>query len=118
MSIQHQEFRGRVDRLQSKHAKYAQGYTARIQSDGLIVIEPRRMRSGISGKVFVLVILSFLGFKAFLMAALGLGSYDERVARLADGTAVERAGALVMQADPVSLWAAEQIGPILRRGIS
>lgn len=118
MSIQHQEFRGRVNRLQSKHAKYAQGYTARVQSDGLIVIEPRRMRSRISGKVFILVVLSFLGFKAFLMAALGIGSYDERVARLADGTAVERAGALVMQSDPLSVWAAEKIGPLVRQGIS
>ncbi|MGR3621404.1 hypothetical protein [Pseudophaeobacter sp.] len=118
MSIQHQEFRGRVNRLQNKHAKYAQGYSARVQSDGLIVLEPRRMQSRISGKVFVLVIVSFLGFKAFLMAALGLGNYDERVARLADGTAVERAGALVMQADPLSVWAAEQIGPILRQAVS
>lgn len=118
MSIQHQEFRGRVSRLQSKHAKYAQGYSARVQSDGLIVLEPRRMRSRVSGKVFVLVVLAFFGFKAFLMAALGFGSYDERVARLAEGTAVERAGALVMQSDPVSLWMAEKIGPILRKGIS
>lgn len=114
MSIQHQEFRGRVANLENKHAAYAQGYTARVQPDGLIVIAPRKMRSRISGRVLLLTVASFLLFKAFLMAALGFDSYDERIAKLADGTAVERAGALVMQADPVSVWGAEKMGPILR----
>ncbi|MFT6457552.1 hypothetical protein [Pseudophaeobacter arcticus] len=114
MSVQHQEFRGRVARLQSKHASFSQGATARVQSDGLIVIEPRKIRSSISGKVFVLIIVSFLLFKAFLMAALGFDSYDERVARLAEGSAVEQLGAVIMQSDPVSVWAAQQVGPILR----
>ena len=71
MSVQHQEFRGRVARLQSKHAGFSQGYAARVQSDGLILIEPRKIRSRISGKIFVLIIGAFLLFKAFLMAALG-----------------------------------------------
>ena len=114
MSVQHQEFRGRVARLQSKHAGFSQGYSARVQSDGLILIEPRKIRSRISGKIFVLIIGAFLLFKAFLMAALGFDSYDHRVAKLAEGSAVEQLGAVVMQSDPASVWAAQQIGPILR----
>ncbi|MEP2718631.1 hypothetical protein [Pseudophaeobacter sp.] len=114
MSVQHQEFRGRVAKLQTKHAAFSQGYSARVQSDGLIVVEPRRVRSRVSGRVFVMILGAFLLFKAFLMAALGFDSYDERVARLEAGTSVEKLGAIVMQADPASTWAAEQIGPILR----
>lgn len=114
MSIQHKEFRGRVANLQNKHAGYAQGYTAQVQSDGLIVISPRRVRSRVSGRVFLLLIAMVLLFKGFLMAALGFASYDERVAKLAEGTVVEQAGAVVMLADPVSIWVAQQIGPILR----
>ncbi len=114
MRIQHQEFRGRVARLQSKHDGFSQGYAARVQSDGLIVIEPRKIRSRVSGKIFVLIIGAFLLFKAFLMAALGFDSYDERVAKLAGGNQVEQIGAVIMQSDPASVWAAQQIGPILR----
>ncbi|EBA18503.1 hypothetical protein RSK20926_12309 [Roseobacter sp. SK209-2-6] len=114
MSVQHQEFRGRVSKLQGKHRAMASGYSARVQKDGLIVVEPRRIRSRFSGRFVVLFLVAFLGFKAFLMAALGLDSYEERVARLATGTGVERAGAFVMQVDPISRWGAEKIGPILR----
>jgi hypothetical protein len=114
MTIQHQEFRGRVARLQRKHDGFSQGYSARIQSDGLIVLEPRKIRSRVSGKVFVLIITCFLLFKAFLMATLGFDSYDERVAKLAAGNLVEQLGAFAMQSDPASVWAAGQIGPILR----
>lgn len=114
MTIQHQEFQGRVAHLQKKHAGFSKGYAARVQSDGLIVIEPRKIRSRISGKVFVLIIGAFLLFKAFLMAALGFDSYDERVTKLANGSGVERMGAVIMQADPASVWVARHIGPILR----
>ena len=57
---------------------------------------------------------AFLLFKGFLMAALGFGSYDERVVTLAQGSAVERAGAFIMQADPASVFIAQKIGPVLR----
>ena len=114
MSIQHQEFRGRVSRLKNKHGALSQGYAARIQKDGLIVVEPRRVRSRFSGRFLVLFLLAFLAFKVFLMAGLGFATYDERVERLAEGTAIERIGAVVMLSDPLSHWAAEKIGPILR----
>ena len=114
MSIQHQEFHGRVARLQRKHYGFSQGYSARIQPDGPIVIEPRKTRSWVALKITTLILAAFLVFKTFLMAALGFASYDERVARLAEGTVVEQIGAVVMQSDPASVWAAQQIGPILR----
>ena len=114
MSVQHQEFQGRVARLKTKHAAYAQGYSTHVQSDGLIFMRPHKVRSRVSGKVFLLILAFFMVFKAFLMSVHGFDSYDERVAKLTTGNAVERVGALVMQSDPVSVWAAAQIGPILR----
>ncbi|WP_278921367.1 hypothetical protein [Pseudophaeobacter profundi] len=114
MTVQHKEFHGRVARLQTKHAAFSRGYTARVQSDGLIIVEPRRLRSRVSGRVFLLILTGFLIFKAFLMAAVGFASYDERVNKLASGTMIEKLGAVLMQADPVSTWGAQKMGPILR----
>ena len=64
------------------------------------------------GLVWLYVGFFFL-FKAFLMANLGLGVYEERVARLGQGTVVEQAGGWVMQPDPVSVAIAEQISSVL-----
>jgi len=63
-------------------------------------------------------VLLFLGafvfFKAFLVANLGPQTYDDRLARLNNGTVVEQAGAFVMQADPLTVYAAQKIRPVLR----
>ena len=114
MTVQQQEFQGRVAHLKTKHAGFAQGYSTHVQSDGLIVMRPQKIRSRVSGKIILLILAFFLVFIAFLMCVHGFDSYDERVARLTTGNAVERVGAFVMQSDPVSVWAATQMGPILR----
>lgn len=91
MNHQHAEFRNRLRQLDRKHAKAAHGFRARMRSDGLIVVEPQKVvRSGISGKVFILFVVVGLMFKAFLMAALGYASYDYRVAQLGEGSVIER----------------------------
>ena len=83
-----------------------------IPSD--LVVRPRRKAVRISGRAVIMFVLAFIGFKAFLIANLGMLTYEERVTRLQSGTMVERAGAFVMQADPLSIYVALQVGPILR----
>ncbi len=115
MNHQHAEFRNRLRQLDRKHAKAAHGFRARMRSDGLIVVEPQKVvRSGLSGKVFILFVVVGLMFKAFLMAALGYASYDYRVAQLGEGSMIERGGAFLMQRDPVSYRIAEELRPLLR----
>ncbi|AAV96354.1 hypothetical protein SPO3119 [Ruegeria pomeroyi DSS-3] len=108
------DFDQRIRRLNKKHEALSRGYTARMRKDGLIELKPRRGGGRMPLRALVLLCGAVLAFKAFLLASLGPDSYDARLSRLAEGTPVEQAGAWVMQADPASLFLAEQIGPILR----
>ena len=108
------QFQARLKHINRKHEALSAGYSAKLRPDGLLVVKPQRLQSRISGRSLIFFAAAFLLFKGFLMAALGFDSYDERVARLAEGSAVEQLGAVIMQSDPVSVWAAQQVGPILR----
>lgn len=116
MSDQRADFHNRLRQVGRKHEAFArEGYTARLRSDGLIEVVPAKpARSRFSARVIILFFAAVLLFKGLLIASLGFESYDRRVAELSLGTAVEQAGAFVMQADPISKLIATQIGPILR----
>jgi hypothetical protein len=90
------------------------GYTTRLKSNGLLVVQPKRARRGISGKSILLFLVAFFAFKGFLIANLGLLAYEDRLTTLQGGTVFEQAGAWVMQADPAAQFIAEKIGPVLR----
>ncbi len=107
------EFDQRITRLNKKHQKLSRGYRATMRSDGLVVMKPQRMRSAIPAKVLVLCLLGFFGFKAFLLSNIGASAYDTRVASLDQGTPVEKAGAWIMQADPVTQLLAAQLTKVL-----
>ncbi|MEW2912683.1 hypothetical protein [Leisingera sp. JC11] len=108
------QFQSRLKHINRKHTAMSEGFSAKMRPDGLLVIQPRRVQSRISARTVVFFAAAFLLFKGFLMAALGFGSYDERVRALAEGSVIERAGAFVMQADPASVYVAQKIGPVLR----
>ena len=108
------EFDQRVRRLNKKHQAMSRGYFARMRSDGLIVMKPHRVRSALPLRVLVMFGVAFFVFKAFLLAALGHASYSDRVERLSEGTSVEKAGAWVMQVEPITELIATQLGSILR----
>ncbi|SDD29090.1 hypothetical protein [Ruegeria marina] len=108
------DFDHRVRRLTKKHEAMTRGYYGRMRKDGLIEVKPRRGRIQFPIRALVLLIAAVFVFKGFLLASLGADTYNYRVERLAAGTPVEQAGAWVMQPDPVSVFLAEQAGPILR----
>jgi hypothetical protein len=114
MGQSHIQFDQRVNNLGRKHNALSRGYVTRMRPDGLIVARPHRKQSRISLKVVFRFLLAFLAFKGFLIASLGPDGYGDRVNKLENGTVVEKAGAFVMQMDPVSNLIAQQIGPILR----
>ena len=109
----HVPFDKRLKRIVRQHDKMSNGVVRRVNSDGLIVAKPRlyRPRFPLKGLLAVLF-LGFL-FKGFLFAFLGDAAYGERVAALQSGTVLEKAGAWVMQPDPITVLAANGIAMIL-----
>jgi|TARA_B110000908_G_scaffold170912_1_gene231931 hypothetical protein len=104
----------RLNLLGRKHQAMSRGYTTQMRTDGLIVAKPRRRGLEIPFKGIVLLLLGFVFFKAFMLAAIGPDLYGERVAILNSGTFVEQGGAWVMRADPMSKVIAGFMGPIFR----
>ncbi len=108
-------FQKRVRRLNRRQRLMERGYVTEVGPDGLIMAKPVRARSSLSLRPLVYCIAGLLLFKGLLLAQLGTSVYVERVDRLQKGTAVEQAGAWVMQVDPVSKWIADRIAPHLPR---
>lgn len=113
-SLDRYDFEARTKRLMRKHSTMASGYRTKVRSDGLVVVQPKKSRFPVSLRSLVLFLAAFFVFKGFLVANLGVAAYDERVAKLSEGTFVEQAGAYVMWADPLTAMIAEKIGPVLR----
>ena len=111
----HADFNKRLTSLRRKHVKMANGYTTRVRGDGLIVVKPnRRVRRGFPlGKLLILA-LGFFVFKGFMFASLGDVTYNERVAKMGNGTTVEQAGAWMMQSDPITQFMAGFIEPLTK----
>lgn len=108
-------FANRLKGLGRKHANLARGHTTKVDHNGLITAVPKRSRRrSFPLRGTVLLVLGFIGFKAFILAAIGPTGYGERLATLQGGTSVERAGAMVLAVDPVTQMLADLMGPILR----
>ena len=116
MSGPRNNFDERLNAIGLKHAAMARGYTTEIRSDGLIVVKPYVRRRGFSIPVagIVMLLAGLLFFKAFILAAVGPDLYDERVAKLGEGTFVEQGGAWVMKVEPATEYFATVIDPIFR----
>ena len=116
MSKQHREFSARLQRLEDKHSAMTPGYSAHVGPDGLIVVEPRKSkpsRGWITARAVVYLLCAFFLFKGFVIAALGFASYEARLAELSQGVAIERAGAIVMQPEPISVFIGQKLRPYI-----
>ena len=65
-------------------------------------------------KLLVALVVLFVCFKGFVLAAIGPTAYDSRLDSLAQGTVIEQAGAWVLQVDPVTQTLARKLGPVFR----
>jgi len=106
------QFEKRVRRIRKSHARLARGYVTSINHDGLIIARPRRAGFVFPFRGLFFACLVLLAFKGFVMASLGAETYEDRVSRLAAGNAVERAGAFVMAADPITNWVSAQFAKL------
>jgi len=116
LEFQSEPFDERLGRIAKRHRKLAHGYVNQLGSDGLITARPvRRFRFPWK---FMIVIAAFcLLVKGATFAALGEATYSQRVATLSQGSVAERAGAFLMQADPVTHWVAGVMHPIFARDV-
>lgn len=114
MSDAFQGFDSRLKSIGRKRTRLAQGYVSKVGKDGLIVFRPKRRTGGFPLRGLLYVVLGFTFFKAVIIAHLGVALYDDRLARLSEGSIVEQAGAVVMQADPISLMLSAYLRPALR----
>lgn len=107
------QFDQRLRRLTRKHSRMARsGIVHRMGPDGLVLPYPRRRMPAFPLRGVAILIAAAFIFKAFLYASLGGTTYDERVARLNQGSVIEQGGAWVMQADPATIWIAGQINAL------
>lgn len=109
------QFNKRLSNLQRKHAKMTRGYSMTLRRDGLIVAKPKRSVSrGFPAKGLLGLVFGFFVFKALVLGATGEITYNERVAKLHQGTAIEQGGAWMMQIDPVTQYLAGYIAPLVK----
>ena len=107
MFVVDQRFHKRLRRIIRRHRLLAAGYTMKLNSDNLLVAHPRHLSPKFPWRAMATVLVVGFGFKAFLIAALGDATYLSRLGGLSHGHALERAGAWVMQPDPLSQMVAD-----------
>lgn len=114
----HDHFVERLNELGRKHENMSRSkVVTKVTRDGLIVVEPKRsFLPPVSGilKLVMLILIGFLSFKSFTLAAYGPVTYNERLAKLENGTMIEKIGAKALAIDPVSAAVANTVGPVLR----
>jgi hypothetical protein len=110
-----QNFYGRLGRIERIHDA-----GGGFEADGALGMayynarrKPARRRRGYLGPL-VLVMVTVVGIKAAVLASIGPERYGERVAALHEGGAAEQVGAYVLQAEPVTAWAAGWIARAIR----
>ena len=111
---QFDEFDRRMRRISRRHTQLSHGYVTTVNSDGMVVAKPRRRSARGTLRGIALVVLVLMVFKGFLHAQLGAFAYEQRVDQLAQGSGFEKAGAILMAADPITTWLSGHIGSLVR----
>lgn len=107
------QFEKRAQAVTQRHRKLARGYVTKMGPDGLLHHQPRRQMPSLPWRGFLFLAAGFFAFKGLLLASLGTATYTTRVETLQAGTVFERAGAWLMQLDPVMVWFASYFAPFL-----
>ena len=81
----------------------ANGVVHRVGRDGLIRSRPRLIRPRFPMKGVLIIAALFIAFKSLMFAQMGAGNYALKVEALRNGGMVERAGAVLMQEEPVTV---------------
>ena len=107
-------FDERLHKIERSDRRSAKGYAPVVGPDGLIVVRRRRSGPNVPLRGLIYLACGFILFKAIALAQFGAQGYNDRIALMQEGTAVEQVGAWVMQADPATEWVANKLRPFLR----
>lgn len=113
-SSQFDEFDRRMRRISRRHSQLSHGYVTTVNSDGMVIAKPRRRSPRGTLRGIAIVVLVLMIFKGFLHAQLGAAAYETRVAQLSSGSGFEKAGAVMMAADPITQWFSGHISSLVR----
>lgn len=106
-------FSKRVREIDRRHRKLSRGYVQLVERDGLLIpVAYRPARRRFVLKSLFMLLASFLAFKVLLLAYLGPITYADRLGKLTNGSAIEQFGAWIMSADPLTVWAAQQVNQL------
>lgn len=107
------DFYNRVSRIEKSHAK---GYG--FEAAGTVGRKaPKRgyLRGLRFLKPLVMAVALGIGLKAMIHYYIGTQTYENRVSALAAGTGFDPVGAVLMHADPATLWLSGQMQSLLPR---
>ena len=107
MALAQVSFEKRLRRIVKTHQRLANGVVHRVDENNLITAQPRIYNPRFPLRGLILLMGTAFLFKGYILASLGTTAYSERIADLAQGSLVERAGAWIMQADQVTLAVAQ-----------
>ena len=94
----------RLRRVERKRERMRRnGVVHRVGPDGLIRARPRLIRLRFPVKSAIAIVLLFMAFKALVFAQGGEGNYALKLEALQTGSLIDQAGAVLMQADPVTV---------------
>lgn len=103
------DFQGRIGRIDRVHDRG--GGSEAPGTLGMTYYNAHRHRRRFPRWPLTIVVMLAILFllKAMLHVTIGPSAYDYKVASLRNGTGLDRAGALLLQADPVTLLLADRI---------
>ncbi|WP_121632902.1 hypothetical protein [Tropicibacter alexandrii] len=108
------EFRKRQSAITRKHSRMARGYVNKLdKTSGVIVQQPDSKTGSVGRSVLLRVAVAFMVLKVLTLSWLGPELYESHLAQLREGSTVERAGAFVMQVDPVTAKGAALLSPLM-----
>ena len=107
------DFYGRVARIETARKK-GQGFEAPGTLGRSYYYRPAKKRHSVILPVLFLAV-ALIGLKGMILHSVGADSYNDRVASLMSSEGFDRLGGWVMQADPMTLMAAQQIGVVVAK---
>ena len=106
-------FYRREQALRRKHIRMSHGYVTKLNRNGVIEQVPDRRIGGTCLGRLARAALILTGFKVLTLVWLGETAYQSNLETLSQGMLHERAGAWVMQIDPVTRKLSSLVAPHL-----
>lgn len=104
-------FDNRQKAVRRKHTRMAKGYVTKLNRHGVFIQQPDNKSKSFVLRKMVLLSVGLFAFKSLVLISLGTEVYQSKVDALGTGTSLEKAGAYVMQIDPVTAQIATLITP-------